>query len=832
MRMQAISRLRNHWHVLLILPLVIIVMTWPTVLRLFDADEFWVHNHNWDINHRLWDSWHLGQVLAGRAELWYSVDMYHPQGASLVFQHISFPHALFLLGLKPLLSADDANNLFFLLILIFNGFSAYVLVLHLNRDKWVALFGAVVVALGISFSGRSSVADLICIGTLPLTIYFIHRAIFECRPFFAALAGFCAGITAFIGMYTFAFILLSTAAYAAFLLPKRWRQVEFWRLLIVFAAVCAAISVVRIYPILADATIRQEGLTKYESLGWHSLDVLNYFVHTRNPFTGRLQHSLFNVPSGERFGTSYLGYINIAFLACALLRTERRNRLLPWLALLAFFAIMHLGDFLAINGVPYPDIVLPERVLPEMFPILFGQIGMARYYLYGLITPLAVLSCFGMAALIRERSQRTRALVALAAVLVVSFEFYAPLTGISLPMGSTAYVDWLKSQPDDPIKLINLPRKRPIPRYALYGQTLTGYPTAYGALWRNQKSTTAYTDRNWLLREWNRNRSGSCFGRAEAFDQALHELLVDGFSHIVVHRWGDVNEPTELSFARVPVAYEDGLVTIYRLRDMRLGCVDLPPELTAFDRLLNTSTGLWQPGSSLLSFHGSDRMDDDQLAYLDHVFAYTTNWDGLVHLYVDQDQPSLQAAPGGRLTVQGVTERSQVIFVFHASEDSDPAPLTNKPPLDQFQNCGRQTVDDVWLIERLLRRDFSCALFDPPAPISVSYDNGAVLATTLVTFDETHLEIQMRWDELPATRHAISLQLFEAAGSKALNQDFVVKDVALARHRLDISDLQPGKYLAQLILYDFNSEQSVSGSVGETSVRFERELEIATINRS
>ena len=47
---------------------------------------------------------------------------------------------------------DNANNLIFLLILFFNGISAYVLILHLLKDKWVALFGAVVAAIGISFS--------------------------------------------------------------------------------------------------------------------------------------------------------------------------------------------------------------------------------------------------------------------------------------------------------------------------------------------------------------------------------------------------------------------------------------------------------------------------------------------------------------------------------------------------------------------------------------------------------------------------------------------------------------------------------------------------------
>ncbi len=216
-----ISALRNHAHVLLIVPLLVLVMTWPTLPEVFNGDDFWVHSSTPDIFHRIWDSWHVGQVLAGQAELWYTFDMFHPRGASLVFQHFSFPHALLMLALRQVMPTDSAFNLLFLLILCFNGFSAYVLIRHLLKDKWVALFGAVVAVLAISFSHSNAVPDLICIGTLPLTLYFFHRAFFEGRRLFAALAGFCAGITAFIGMYTFAFILLSVALYAAFLLLTR-----------------------------------------------------------------------------------------------------------------------------------------------------------------------------------------------------------------------------------------------------------------------------------------------------------------------------------------------------------------------------------------------------------------------------------------------------------------------------------------------------------------------------------------------------------------------------------------------------------------------------------
>ena len=129
---------RKHSHVLLIVPLVVIVMTWPTLPELFNGDEYWLHTAGSDPVTRIWDAWHIGKVLSGQAELWYTYDMFHPRGASLVFQHYSLPHVLLQLALTQVMPTDSAYNLLFMLILCFNGYSAYVLIQHLLKDKWAA----------------------------------------------------------------------------------------------------------------------------------------------------------------------------------------------------------------------------------------------------------------------------------------------------------------------------------------------------------------------------------------------------------------------------------------------------------------------------------------------------------------------------------------------------------------------------------------------------------------------------------------------------------------------------------------------------------------------
>ena len=113
--------MRRHLHCLIIVPLFVIVMTWPAFIRVFDSDEFWLHTKHADAYTSFWVTWHLEKVLAGEADLYYTDAMYHPQGTSLAYQHHEMPHSLLFSLLKRALPADDAYNLLFLLTICFNA---------------------------------------------------------------------------------------------------------------------------------------------------------------------------------------------------------------------------------------------------------------------------------------------------------------------------------------------------------------------------------------------------------------------------------------------------------------------------------------------------------------------------------------------------------------------------------------------------------------------------------------------------------------------------------------------------------------------------------------
>ena len=732
--------------------------------------------------------------------------------------------------------ADSAYNLLFLLMLCFNAFCAYPLIHYLINDKWIALFGAVVVGVSVPFLGSSTIPDHIMIGTTPLTIYFFLRQVSEKRWIFAALAGACAGTTAFIGIYNFVIILMTVSIIAVFLAVSHWKQPAFWRGLLLFAIICGSICSFRFYPMFVDTSILKEGLETHLGRA-RSNDVLECCVVTENPFTGDLFRKALAFPSDSendstRLGNShaYLGYINLFLVLCAFLHKPLRRRLAPWLAVLVYFAILRLGHFLTINGQEYRNILLPEHFLSEWFPPLFGSFYIQEYYQFGVVVPLAILASYGLARLIRSKTASVRASVVLFSSLILVIEFYDPLPELIIEREKMAYTDWLSTETDSSIKLINLPESNRRSLYFMGLQTFNHYPIAFGFSSRNPASSRTYVRNNGLLNAWDDNRSVHCLPHNErAYMSALDQLLTDGFTHIVMHSWLYDYKFTNHSFWNVPASYDDGSVSVYRLRDLRLSCETERIEPPHYRHFAESSSAIPGLRSSILSFHPSESINADLFAYLDSLFS---DWQSLLHLYLEDSEPVIQSAGKSYSDMESFTLDNQIVFLVYNSRDTDAAALHVHASFERFNLCQREVHEDGSVIERYVKHEFSCALLTSSKPLQVDYDNGARLENTLVEMDQDYLDVQFMWSNLPSEPHSMSLQIFDAADDKVLGQDSTIGHVSLARHRIDISSLPPGNYVVKLIVYNFNTGHSVSGKVSDTSVRFDRELEIASIDRS
>ncbi len=822
--------LRDHLHPLCFVPLIVIIMTWPTFVRIFDADEFWLHGGQRDRWLDMWNAWHVERVLAGQADYYYTDTIFHPAGLSLTFQHIALPHALLLIAFKKFMSVDDAYNALYLLMLCFNALCGYVLIQHLLGDKWIALYGAVVVGLSPHFQQGTTVPDIILIGTFPLAIYCFHRALIDNRWRFAALAGICVGVSAFIGMYTYVITLLTLGIYGFYLSLARWRQAAFWRHLLLFAAVGSLISAFRVFPMIADSAILSEGLQRHQYGLPRSHDVLQYFISTGNPVTEDSLRALFQVPPAETHNNAYLGYINLLFLASAILLRPRWRKLLPWLTALAFFAVLRLGHHLTLHGNEYTNIVLPERVLSDWFPAVFGAFLWQEYYQPGLVLPLAVLACFGLAAILQAKTATVRAAVVLVSTLILMVEFYVPRGEQILDSDGTAYIDWLQTESDDPIKLINLPNEVGNPHYFMYLQTLTGYPHADGFSSRNPQSARSYINNNLLLRRWDNSQNAHCLPHNErTFLTALDRLLEDGFTHVVVHYWLYGEQFIIHSFKDVPATYDDHFVGFYRLRDLRMSCDFSQIELSPFRHFEDSPSVYPGSRSSILSFHPNERIDEDLFAYLESLFS---DWRSLAHVYLDDGKPVIQSAGMSIPDLESFARDNQVIYLIYNLRDLESEMLPDLLTFERFNLCHRVEHEDGSVIEHHISRNFFCALVNSSQPLQVDYDNGARIVNASLDIAQDQLALQIMWSNLPTEPHALSLQIFDAEGAKVLGQDAIIDDASLGRYLLDLADLAPGEYVVKLVVYHYESRQSVAGTLSRTGERFGREFMITTFTRT
>ena len=835
--------MRRHIHCLLILPLFVIAATFPTAARIVETDGFWLHSWlTYDAHQKIWDAWHLQRALAGQTSLFYTEALFHPVGISLAFHASSLPHAALLLALQQVMATDDAYNLLYLLMLCFNGFCAYALIVHLLGDRWVALFGAVAVACNVWFTDVTTSPDLLMTGMIPLTLLPLRRAVMEQPWRWAALAGVCAGVTAFVGLYIFVFVLISLGVYALYLamtprdappLPnkagRRWRERGFWLRLALAAAVCAPIALTRLHPMLADLSNYRFATDSYLS-NRKSQDLMRSFVLPDNPVTGDFLSSLLNVAPDLNHGAGYLGYVSLFLLIIALVKTRTRWRLAPWLALFLFFAALKSGDYLSFNTVGYAGIALPLHSLRDWLPAVFGNIGSPSYYLTGMIPPLAVLSCYGLHALLRSRPETIRALAALLAMLVFAVEHYTHSDVTAQDQSKRAYLDWLETEASSPTKLINLPHDRVSATWYLYAQSLSDYPTAMGFANRKETRAVQRIDRNLLLRHWAQHKPVACLParKAEAFSAALDNLLAEGFTHVVLHRWRSRHAALLPNFYTVPAAYDDEFASVYRLADMRGNCqppVTLPSALGHF---LQAPRSLPVDISALVSYHPSDNIGSEDFAWLAWLLE---QWDSLHHLHQRDDEWQVQSAGGSYARDDEAQRNRLLLYLAYDAEDGAPQLPPSLDFRSDYRLCQRDARDDSAVLELYISRRFDCALLDAQTPLRVVYDNGLRLENLLYSVDGDQLDWQFWWSDRPYETHSVSVQVFSAAGDKVLAQDFVIGHRALAAHSVDLSSLPPGDYRLKLIVYNYDSKASVAGTASSSGGRFERELDLASFQR-
>ena len=366
------STLRKHLHFIIIVPLIIIVLTWPTFLHVFETETFWLPTGRNDIFNLFWDAWYAKLVAFEDADFFYTDRLFYPNGVSLAYHNFSLPHMIVFGGLRIVMPAANAFNLTYLLLVFVTVSSAYVYLRYLFRDKWISVFGAIVFGTSSFVLSRPATPHISFIAAIPLSLYFFHRAILEDRLSHILMSAALLGLQAWIGLYTLVCLLLMFMLYIVYFTSVRWHKRSFWTKLGVFLFIAGAICLVRIVPMVTDFSALIGVLEKYHEreIG---RDLLGYFVNYEHPITTPVLSSLFNTETIELGWpqTVYLGYAPLLLIALGLARSSFRNRMLPWLLLALPFVVLRLGSTLLINDVVYEFVRLPKYYLEQLFPYIF-----------------------------------------------------------------------------------------------------------------------------------------------------------------------------------------------------------------------------------------------------------------------------------------------------------------------------------------------------------------------------------------------------------------------------------------------------------------------------
>ena len=570
--------IHNHLHFLVVVSALLVVMTYPTIAYVFNTGGFWLPIDSGDIWIEFWNAWHGKQILAGKADYLFTDLLFYPQGLSLAYHNFNIGHMLVFGALQAILPASNAYNLTYLLITLATTIAAYIYLQYIFDDKWIALFGAVVLGFSGYVVGRPMHPGVAFLATVPLSCYFLHRGFAEMRWRFIAISGILVGATAFISLYILVCLLLTVGAYIACFSARRWKDRRFWLMVAAIIAVAGCSGLARTFPMLSDVTDLDGILDKTGGRETEN-DFLQFFINYENPIfnrliTNRVTSSIVLLPDPGRWNTSYLGYIPLFLIGVGLTRNRFRRRMFPWLLLFIPFFLLRLGSVLTINGQVFNSVVLPKYALDRLVPVVFEAFYSTDHFQTGVLLPLAVLSCYGLLQLLSDFAKRRHSIIVLLFITLLSVEYYrSPPGGHIVTEEEVAYLDWLAEESDMPVRLINLPMNRGNSKQYLFYQTLSEYPQVEGLATRTPPSAYDYIKANPVLNAWHRRESLICAEEnRDNYLAAVAQLGDDGFSHVVLHYSLLKPDTIEGSFSGLEAVYEDEFVAIYRLTILPEAC--------------------------------------------------------------------------------------------------------------------------------------------------------------------------------------------------------------------------------------------------------------------
>ncbi|MYD09248.1 MAG: YfhO family protein [Chloroflexi bacterium] len=825
----------EHRHFFIVVTLLTLVTTFPAIIYIFKTDVYWLPSTARDIYTHVWDAWYGQLVLTGQADRPYTNLMFYPEGIDLGRHSYVLPNILAVIVFQLFLPLSNSFSLAWLLIIISSALAAYIYLLWFFEDKWIALFGAVVFAFSPHVASEPHHPDVTYIVPIPLVLYCFHRGIREQRTALIILAGVLTGLTSMGLRYTYAIVLVMLGLYVCAFALVKWRQRRFWRDIALLVLVGAVSSAWGVYPLLRSSEVSGSVLGSYGGRQYYT-DAISFLVNHRHPLFGPLLDGIFQTPEGAKTSaTSFLGYLPLLLVCIGLINGSTRRLMLPWALLGGVFLILRLGPVLTINGVAYPDILLPKHFLDQVPPGLFRAFVATDQFMAGAVLPLAILTCFGLVALRIRAPFPTGPAVILALVLIVAFEYYMPIREHKVPQASFDFIDWLKLEEEHgEIRLINIPMGR-TPSLVYKGhQAVSGYPHSEGAISRTPESAYDYIRASYLLRAWLNLRPINCEISVREFYLAdLAKLEADGFSHVVFHRPLPHGYKIGESFEYARPSYEDQFVSIYRLEDLRESC---PAEPDARQRFAEAYAKTLLNNLSQINRHGIAVIFAPNIPAADLLIHHTRSYQPagravLVIASDEQENVIIQSSKSNEPEAIADTAAHEALWLVNLQGEfrAERTPAFQDWFTEQFHFCKRFHEEAQAHIDLYLSADIPCSAMDESSALEVQYDSGVRLHNISHVARDEMLHFYTAWTNNAPKHYSFSLQFFDESGRKTLQYDSVIDRDLLSTHKIDASSLPAGAYSVKLIVYDFETQISQGGLVAGGGQRFERELDVARI---
>ncbi len=529
---------RYDWAAGLVIYTLVTVLFFYPALRHLDASLIGPPEDNL---HHLWLEWWANRAISGGgAGLTYSPLIFHPEGASLLYNDFCWYNHLWAFFLRLFLDPVPIYNLLILHTFVLAGLGAFFLVRYLTGDSALGLVGGLVYAFNpYHYSRALHHPTYASIQFIPFFFLFYLKSLREDRLRNPLLAGGFLLLTA-LSSWTYLLFLLGLMASGYLCLAIRQRRLRLPRVLKITALIAAPPLLV-LSPWLVRMILAGLRHPEVAGLG-HDTYVTDLFaLFTPYPYHWASGLSLIRAINLRFTGNpweaaAYLGVINILLVLAGYRGSAPRTA--RWFCGFWFFLILSGGVYIHLLGRSLP-VALPFLVLRHI-PLLSnlrapGRLIILVYLFWAVIVARSLGSL-----LERVPSAGKKAALCGLAGLLILVDFFpdpTPVTPLALP---PAY-KFLKDRGED-FAILELPGGwRNATRYMAY-QTLHGIPMVEGAL--SRKIGKSLIDRlDW--RDLDRQREQLAGAKVRYI--VVHKNLSPGWRRLDLDRY----------CRRYPTIYED-----------------------------------------------------------------------------------------------------------------------------------------------------------------------------------------------------------------------------------------------------------------------------------